>query len=157
MSQALAESEEASRALGAADLDAGALAMVERVRAVCGGGSATGVLSPLERADREEALADWLLDHGADDALAASLAETDVTLAQLDELAAAVDGRTSSGPPLRWVAAGCTVRGLARDIERAASRVHELVSAVKGFTYMDHAPVAGAGGRREGTHAIRWR
>ena len=33
VSQALAESEEASRELGAADLDAGALAMVERVRA----------------------------------------------------------------------------------------------------------------------------
>jgi signal transduction histidine kinase len=31
------------------------------------------------------------------------------------------------------------VRGLARDIERAAARVHELVTAVKGFTYMDRA------------------
>jgi signal transduction histidine kinase len=37
------------------------------------------------------------------------------------------------------VAAGCNVRGLARDIERAAARVHELVTAVKGFTYMDRA------------------
>jgi signal transduction histidine kinase len=138
VSQALAESEEASRALGAADLDDRALAMVERVRAVCGGGSA-GVLSPLDRADREEALADWLLDHGTDDALAAALAETEVTVAQLDELAAAVS-EDQLHAALRWVAAGCTVRALARDIERAASRVHELVSAVKGFTYMDHAP-----------------
>ena len=48
----------------------------------------------------------------------------------------------SFGASLRWVAAGCTVRGLAHDVERAASRVHELVSAVKGFTYMDHAPSA---------------
>ena len=40
------------------------------------------------------------------------------------------------------MAAACTVRGLARDVERAATRVHELVSAVKGFTYMDHAPSA---------------
>ena len=40
------------------------------------------------------------------------------------------------------MASGCTVRALAHDIERAASRVHELVSAVKGFTYMDHAPSA---------------
>lgn len=38
------------------------------------------------------------------------------------------------------MAAGCTVRGLARDIERAASRVHELVRAVKSFTYMDRSP-----------------
>ena len=57
----------------------------------------------------------------------------------LDELAAAVDGDKLRAA-LHWVAAGCTVGGLARDIERAASRVHELVSAVKGFTYMDHAP-----------------
>ena len=68
----------------------------------------------------------------------ASLAETDVTLGTLDELAAALAGDRLRAA-LRWVAAGCTVRGLARDIERAASRVHALVSAVKGFTYMDHA------------------
>jgi hypothetical protein len=43
---------------------------------------------------------------------------------------------------LRWLASGCTVRALAQDVERAVSRVHELVSAVKGFTYMDHAPSA---------------
>ena len=141
LSEAVAESEEASRELGAADLDERALAVVERVRWVCGGGPTTGVYSPLERSDREEALAEWLLGHGVDDGLAAPLGETNVTLALLDELAAALDGdrlRVS----LRWVASGCTVRALARDVERAASRVHELVSAVKGFTYMDHAPSA---------------
>ncbi len=138
MSEALAESDAASRAFGAAALEARALGMVERVRAVCGGSPATSVLSPLERADREEALATWLLDHDADDALAAPLAETDLTLGLLDELAATISGDQLRAA-LRWVAAGCTVRGLARDIERAASRVHELVSAVKGFTYMDRA------------------
>jgi signal transduction histidine kinase len=141
ISEALAESEEASRELGAADLDDRALAVVERVRWACSGGPTTGVFSPLERSDREEALANWLLDHGVDDALAAPLGETNVTLALLDEVAAALDGdrlRVS----LRWVASGCTVRALAHDVERAASRVHELVSAVKGFTYMDHSPSA---------------
>ena len=110
ISEALAESEEASRAFGAADLDDRALAVVERVRWVCSGGPTTGVFSPLERADREEALADWLLDHDVDDALAAPLGETNVTLALLDELAAAVDGDQLRAS-LRWVAAGCTVRG----------------------------------------------
>ena len=138
MTQALGESEEASLAFGAAALDARALALVEQVRSVCGSRPATRVLSPLERADREEALADWLLDHDTDDALAALLAETDVTTGLLDQLAAAVSGE-QLGVALRWVAAGCTVRGLARDIERAAARVHELVTAVKGFTYMDRA------------------
>jgi signal transduction histidine kinase len=138
VSAALAESDAASRAFGAAALDPHALAMVERVRTVCGAAPPSSVLSPLERADREEMLADWLSDHGADAALAAPLAETDVTLALLDELAAAITGDQLRAS-LRWVAAGCTVRGLARDIERAASRVHELVGAVKGFTYMDRA------------------
>jgi signal transduction histidine kinase len=138
MADALTESDAAARAFGAAALDDHALAMVERVRTVCGTTPVTSVLSPLERADREEALADWLLDHDMDDALAAPLAETDVTSAMLDELAAAISGDQLRAA-LRWVAAGCTVRGLARDIERAASRVHELVSAVKGFTYMDRA------------------
>ena len=141
LGDALAESEEASRELGAADLDDRALMAVERVRFVCTNGPATGVFSPLERSDREEALTDWLLDHDLDDALAAPLGETNVTLALLDELAAAVHGDQLRAA-LRWVAAGCTVRGLAQDVERAASRVHELVSAVKGFTYMDRAPSA---------------
>jgi signal transduction histidine kinase len=138
VSEALAESDAAARAFGAADLDARALAMVERVRSVCGAAPPSRVLSPLERADREEALAEWLMDHDADDGLAAPLAETGVTLPLLDELAAAITGDQLRAS-LRWVAAGCTVRGLARDIERAASRVHELVGAVKGFTYMDRA------------------
>lgn len=141
ISEAVEESEEASREFGAADLDGRALAVVERVRWACSGGPTTGVFSPLERSDREEALATWLVDHDVDDALAAPLGETNITLALLDELAAVLDGDRLRAS-LRWLASGCTVRALAKDVERAASRVHELVRAVKGFTYMDHAPSA---------------
>lgn len=138
VSRALVESDDASRALGAAGLDSQALSVIDRVRTVCLATAATSVLSPLERADREESIADWLADHGADESLAAPLGDTDVSLGLLDELAAALSGDKLRAA-VRWLAAGCTVRGLARDIERAASRVHALVSAVKGFTYMDHA------------------
>src|ERR671930_5633 len=71
MSEALAESDEASRALGAAGLDGKELAVIERVRTACLAGPAMSVLAPLERADREESIADWLADHGADDSIAA--------------------------------------------------------------------------------------
>ena len=138
VSEALIESDEASRALGAAGLSANEFEAIERLRAACLDTPSSKVLSPLERADREEEFSDWLLDQDADDVLAAPLAETDVTVETLEELADAVAGDKLRAA-LRWVAAACTVRGLARDIERAASRVHELVSAVKGFTYMDHA------------------
>ena len=110
ISEALAESEEASRALGAADLDAGRSRLVERVRCGLRRRVDHGRVLAARARGSEEALADWLLDHGADDALAAPLAETNVTLALLDELAAAVDGEQLRAS-LRWVAAGCTVRG----------------------------------------------
>jgi len=138
VSESLIELEEASRALGAAHLEPNEVALTDRVRGLCLAVPVTSVLSPLERSDREESIADWLAGHQADETFAASLAETDVTLDLLDELAGTLTGEKLRAT-LRWVAAGCTVRGLARDIERAASRVHALVTAVKGFTYMDHA------------------
>ncbi len=138
VTEALAVADEASRTLGAARFDPADLEMLEQARAVCLASPTPDVLSPLERADREEEFTSWLEDHDVDDALATPLADTALTLDLLDQLADTLSGdnlRTA----LRWVAAGCTVRSLAQDIERAASRVHELVSAVKGFTYMDHA------------------
>ena len=138
VSEMLEESDAAARALGAAQLDARETALIDRVRARCNALPETSVPSPLERADREESIARWLVDHGADESFAAPLGETDVSLILLDELAGMLHGEKLIAA-LRWVAAGCTLRGLARDIERAASRVHALVSAVKGFTYMDHA------------------
>jgi signal transduction histidine kinase len=42
---------------------------------------------------------------------------------------------------LRWFASGCSTRTLARDIERATSRILQLVSSIKRFTYMDRANV----------------
>ncbi len=138
VAQALAESDDASRALGAAQLDDNERLLIERLRDVCLASPATAVLTPLERADREESIGDWLAAHGADETFAASLAETDLKRETLDELAGVLHGEKLSAT-LRWLAAACVARSLARDIERAASRVHALVSAVKGFTYMDHA------------------
>jgi signal transduction histidine kinase len=112
------------------------LAALERAATVCRDGRTTSVLSPLERSDREEAIADWLAERGTDEALAESLVDTDVTLESLDALAARLS-MSKLKTALRWLAAGCAVRSLARDVERASSRVHQLVSAVKRFTYMD--------------------
>jgi signal transduction histidine kinase len=138
VSDALTDFDEASRALGAVRLEPQELVLIDRVRTLCLAVPVTSVLTPLERADREESMADWLVEHNADDSFAAPLAETDMSFDLLDELAGTLTGEKLAAT-LRWVAAGCTIRGLARDIERAASRVHTLVSAVKGFTYMGHA------------------
>jgi len=137
---ALAEAEEAARAVGAAQLTESELAAVEQVRAICLQIPATSVFSPLERADREEEIADWLANHDLDDRCSAALAETAVTIATLDGVARVLTPE-KLGAAVQWMATGCNVRGLARDIERAASRVHDLVSAVKRVTYMDRATV----------------
>ena len=51
-----------------------------------------GVRSPIEEAEREEAIADWLADHGLDESLLlVLLAETKVTFEALDLLAKAVE------------------------------------------------------------------
>jgi signal transduction histidine kinase len=136
----LTGAERASRALGAAGLSPQQLAAVDAVRTICLGAPVTSVRSPLERADREDAIVAFLEDHGVDVMSAAPLAETAVTLETLDELAATLDGPALEAA-LAWVAADCATRRIAVDIERAASRIHDLVAAVKGFTRMDHATV----------------
>jgi len=149
LTEALAELDEASRELEAAHLSAAERATLDRVRNVCLATPTTGVRSLVEQADREAAITDWLADRGADEALAADLAETDVQAETLAELSGAVDGAKLRAA-LRWLASSCVVRALARDIEHASARVHELVSAVKGFTYMDHSTAPEAVDVRKG-------
>ena len=134
----LAGAERASRALGAAGLSPEQLAAVDQVRTICLGTPVTTVHSALERADREDAIVAWLEEHGADASSAEPLAETAVTIETLDRLAATLEGPALDAA-LAWVAADCATRRIAVDIERAASRIHGLVAAVKGFTRMDHA------------------
>lgn len=137
----LQESERASQALGASRLTGPQLAAVEAIRKICIARRVEGVRSPIKEADREEAIADWLSDHGLDDSIAESLAETSATVEALDNLAAAVDGPALT-TVVRWAAAGCSVRGIASEIQDAAVRIAGLVAAIKGFTHMDQAAVA---------------
>ncbi|HSM04323.1 MAG TPA: ATP-binding protein [Longimicrobiales bacterium] len=146
--QGLAETERSARELFASDLPPETLALLEEARTVCVDGPA-GVLSALEQADREADVEDWLEDHGCDPAHAGPVAETPVTLETLDRIAEAL-----SGPPLdaalRWLAASCTTSSIAADVESAARRIHELVAAVKRFTYMDNLTSAETASVEEG-------
>jgi signal transduction histidine kinase len=139
----LNDAETATRALGAAKLTDDQLAAVDSVRASCLAKRVHGVRSPIEEAEREEEIADWLADHGLDESTAEPLAETQVTMEALDQLARAVSGPALNAV-LRWAAAGCSVRGLAAEIQDSAMRISGLVVAVKGFTHMDQAMVASA-------------
>lgn len=136
----LAEAEQAAEALAAAGLSDAELAIVRTARTMGNASSPSTALSAIARADREDALAAWLGARGLDRRLAESLTESAVTLATLDELAGALDGARLH-VALAWMAATCAVRRLATEIATAASRIHHLVDAVKGFTYLDQAAV----------------
>ncbi len=139
LTESLDVSESAARRLGAARLSDEQLAAIDAIREMCLKAAPTVTRSTLGRSDREDELIEWLLDHGSDEQCAGPLAETGVTTEALDALAGIVDGEVLNAT-LKWMAAGCNVRTLSAEIESAAARIHEIVGAVKGFTYMDHAP-----------------
>ncbi|HEX7617011.1 MAG TPA: ATP-binding protein [Thermoanaerobaculia bacterium] len=135
----LSEVERASRALGAARLSETQQAAVDRSRGLCLAAAGTTFgRSPIERADREDAIADWLSRHGADVTAAEALAESAITLDALDALASTLD-REALRATLPWLMAGCATYQLVSEIEASATKIHNLVAAVKGFTYMDQA------------------
>ena len=139
--ESLSGAEEASRSLAGAALTPEQFAAIDRARAMCDAALGNAPRTPLERADREDELTDWLADHRATQEYAIPLADTGITPGALDLLAKTVQGDALEAA-LGWISANVLVKSLAVEIERAAERIHDLVGAVKGFSYMDHAPAA---------------
>lgn len=132
----------AARDLGAAGLTDSQLAALRALEATAAK-APKDPHSPLARADREDTLGQWFDDHGVDTGLAEPLANTAVTVADLDSAGAALTGRQLA-VALRYVAANVTAGRLTAEIENAAVRIHSLVAAVKKHTHMDRAPVVEA-------------
>jgi signal transduction histidine kinase len=139
LTEGLGSAEAAARELIAAGLSPEQYAAVESARTACSVSHAGPPLSAVEHAEHEEDLADWLARHGVGEEWAAALAETGVTRETLGALSRSVSGEALVAA-LRWLSACCLVRALAAEIEGAATRIHDLVAAVKGFSFMDHAP-----------------
>jgi len=139
LSASLDDAERTARVLAAAGLSPEQFAAIDAARAMCEASADRLPRTPMERADREDELTEWLADRGATQEYAVPLADTGVTSDALDVLARSVRGDALEAA-LGWISACCTVRVLATEIERAAVRISELVGAVKGFSYMDRAP-----------------
>jgi signal transduction histidine kinase len=141
LQEALIRSEDAARALGAARISDSERASIAAMESETLVPATTGVFSAIEQSDREDEIITWLEDHGADTSPSHALAETGITLESLDVLADAMSPSTLD-LALQCMAARYTARSLVGDIERASSRIYDLVSAVKRFTYMDRATVS---------------
>jgi len=134
----VADLEIASRALARAHLTDEQIECVDAVRRMC-----TDIAqpkSPLEMADREDEFSEWLLAHGVDSMAASTLATANVSLASLDHLADVLP-RETLGVAIGWAASLAGVREGAAQIMTATGRIHALVNAVKGFTFMDRERV----------------
>src|SRR5262245_6115 len=79
--------DDASRSLGSAGLKDTHIAVLQKVRDGCFGQGVRSVLSPLEQEDREDSIAGWLRAHHAEETSAEALADTDLALDLLDDLA----------------------------------------------------------------------
>lgn len=136
---ALDEAEAAEIALGAACVPATVLEEIARIRATHWSDATQPARSALERADREDALETWLTSHGIAVPELGPLSQSSVDLQALDDLAARLPA-PALGVAVRALAASRATRQLAWEVETAASRIHGLVSAVKGFTHLEQAP-----------------
>jgi len=94
-------------------------------------------LSPLQKADHQEKISQWLIKHHLDPASAALLADTAVTIGSLDALTGIL-AQDKLDDVLKWIAASCSTRMLAVEMAHAAGQIYKLVDAVKKFTYMDN-------------------
>ena len=96
---------------------------------------------PLEAADREEALADWLEARDVPEAwaLAGELAGAGLDEHWLEKVERGVGGRANLAHALPWAVAGATTGGLITELSESLRRVSELVGAIKAYSYMDQA------------------
>ena len=128
----------ASKALARAHLTDDQLEAIDAVRRASG--DTAPPRSPIEAADREEEFYEWLLAHGIDPVASSALAATSVSLGALDHLAEVLPAETL-GVAIHWAASDAAARQAASHITAATTRIHALVSAVKGFTFMDREGV----------------
>jgi signal transduction histidine kinase len=97
-------------------------------------------LTPIELADRQDAIDAWLGARGVTAIDTQTLAERGFDTADLETLTASV-GIGCLHAVLAHESSALTIRQLVAEIDTAATRIHSLVTAVKGFTYVDQQTV----------------
>ncbi|MGW2648009.1 ATP-binding protein [Streptomyces sp. NPDC001393] len=99
------------------------------------------VLSPLEAADREDLLTDWLQDHGIDHGwqLAPTFVQAGLDVDWLEQVAAAVDEEILAGA-IGWLNYTIETELLMSEIEDSTTRISHLVDAAKQYSQLDRAP-----------------
>ncbi|KOP27873.1 histidine kinase [Hapalosiphon sp. MRB220] len=99
-------------------------------------------LNPITLADQEDEILEWLEDHDVNYAwkLAPTLVSAGIDSKKLDVIGDRIPAKFLSNV-LTWLEASLSATGLIKEIEHSTGRISELVKAIKGYTYMDQAPL----------------
>jgi signal transduction histidine kinase len=101
-------------------------------------------LTPMETADREDVVTDWLADHGVsgDWELAPTFVAAGLDDSFLERVVATVDASeaTTLNTALHWLHYTVETELLMNEIEDSTTRVSNLVGAAKQYSQMDRAP-----------------
>ena len=99
------------------------------------------VLTPMEASDREDALAEWLEDHGIDGGwdLAPTFVQAGLDDEWLDLVADSVPEGVLEGA-VRWLNYTVETELLMNEIHDSTTRISTLVGAAKQYSQMDRAP-----------------
>jgi signal transduction histidine kinase len=99
-------------------------------------------LDSLQRSDQESALEDWLDENAIANGweLAPQMAGLGYSPAELERLAGVFPGHQLA-VVLGWLGITFTIYGLLEEIGQGATRISEIVKALKSYVYLDQAPV----------------
>ena len=98
-------------------------------------------LGPLEASDAEDAITDWLDDHGVAEGwdLAPVLVQVGLDTSWLEDVAATVDEVALDGA-VRWLTYTVETELLMNEISDSATRISALVNAAKQYSQLGRAP-----------------
>lgn len=98
-------------------------------------------LSIVEKSEREDSLIEWMETIGIPDAydIAGIFVDFNLTTHELDALNTILRPE-DRGAVINWIGQVLTTERLVNEIEDASNRINTLVTSVKSYTHMDHAP-----------------
>lgn len=132
----------ACRLMAAAALTVEQIATVERLESRVAAIAPGSTLSPLERSDREGELEDWLAGHGIEEPWELSSSLTDGGF-RADELTGDLETfePAQAEAVLRYLVSARDMHNLVNEVRIGAGRLSEIVKALKGYSFLDQAPV----------------
>jgi signal transduction histidine kinase len=135
--------EQARFALGAADLSGAECDFLVRFEERADELAKTPPsLDPIARSDLEQEIEDWLGDHGVDEPWehASRLADMGLSVADLADLDAGF-GANRTPKVVDYLSRRFAVYSTLEEVGHGASRIAAIVKALKGYSYMDQAPI----------------